>query len=455
MHFSILPAEPVCKILDGRLLEDIWSLTLTCNRFRTISLILREVWVNAEDSDDIPLPLGIDSRTIDVTLLPRLAYRAILLQRKWKEPIISPVQSQRPQLSDIPSWKRWIPDGSRLGFTTPTWMYLLPGGQSFLIGISWRVGMYDLSGTYGHEFELDGILTGVDWISHENGASLTLGFLFCHSGTLNGAKSLTMYSVDQSQSARPTVSSRIELLLPNASLGLAMAGSTVLTWGLQFIFLHNLDTKRSVHLLLPETQPTSRIHYAVIHPCLPLRVFMLSATSQTRKFAEVDNPWDLPRLEGAGGKGEWKACRLISRSLQHVDMPAPVMQPHRRNPRRFALHIDRDNLAIIDIYQASPTALSSIQHPAESTARNPPIPVKNYRTFWACSMPRGKLFVFQLKEKRVDLFQYSKGSLNLLGCLDPIATGFIANSLSVKVSFSPVDGTLLLQAEGRVLVLKY
>lgn len=116
----------------------------------------------------------------------------MLLQRKWKEPIIPPTRCFRPKFSALPYWTRqWTTPSNR----APEWFYLLPGGQLFLIGKSYALGIYDLLGRYGHEFDLPGTPMGVDWISTNNGTSISLGILFSR------AIGDTMYVTNSSSTA--------------------------------------------------------------------------------------------------------------------------------------------------------------------------------------------------------------------------------------------------------------
>ncbi|KAJ7474196.1 hypothetical protein FB451DRAFT_1174711 [Mycena latifolia] len=404
MHVLMLPVELLCKVLEGMLLADILNATRTCSHLRAISLQCREIWANAEDAQDIPFPLGETIGSVESIVLPRRACRAALLRQKWKEPIILPVRSSRPTLTNIPTWSQWITT-TRLGFPSPEWCYLLPGGQSFLIGKSWAVGIYDLLGRHGHEFEPNGTVLAVDWISMANGASLTVGLLLCPDRVGCSPK--------------------------------------------RCLVLYDLQTEVSVRLSSPSW---NYIGYAAFHPSLPLRAALLLTTSETRTLAIVDNIQDLLVVDDGV-----QPPQLIPEALGTVSTSISIHRPHLRNPPLFALRVDGDNLAVVDILAFSRTATTSIEHPTPSTTLEPAIP-PGYKHFWPCSTPCGKLFMFVLRNSRVDLYQYLPGGAKRLGSLDQMATEFITgfrHAPYLSVAFDPIQGTLLLEGDGHVLVVQY
>jgi hypothetical protein len=288
MQILLCPPEIVCKFLEGMPIEDVMNATRvrrnncceilqidprqTCSYFRAISLTVREVWAGAQDAADIPLPVGITLASVDVQLFPRHAYRAILLQRRWKEPVISPVQSSQPQFHELPSWKSWIRSNTPLGFKGPLWCELLPGGELFLVGKETAVGIYDLQGRHGHEFNFEGDVLDLGWISRQNGASLILGLLLSryHNGSmyepsfsligrrlienLTRQRVLCIYQMTHASSTILRVAPPRYISLPQVDeaqafyKGLTMRHSTAVVWADNSIAVVDLENGRTCSL---------------------------------------------------------------------------------------------------------------------------------------------------------------------------------------------------------------
>ncbi|KAJ6509650.1 hypothetical protein DFH09DRAFT_273589 [Mycena vulgaris] len=444
MHFLMLFPEVLCEILHGMLLQDIMNATRTSSHLRNMSLTFREVWANAQDCRDIPFPLGESMDSVETAVLPRLACRAIALQKKWKEKILAPVRWSRQTFSHIPSWDRWMTT-ARLGFPSPEWFYLLPGGQSFLLAKRWAVGIYDLRGRNGHRFDFDGGVVALDYTDTVNGESLTVGLILCENARLCSPK-LALFHLETIEASAPLVLAPKYINLPPDSQGLSMKHSTALIWGPHFLFLHDLNTGLSVHV---SSTMESSIGYASIHPSLPLRVVVFSTTDQTRTLSVVDNIRDA--MTDVTLKDGSQPRQFTPRVLETVRIFEPT---HRlRNPLNFCLRVDADSLAILDMR----ASMACIEHPMTATSLNPPIAPGHYH-LWPCPTPCGRLFMFVLRHKSVDLFQSVSGGVEHLGTLDPRTTEFITNfyhAPSLKVAFDPVHGTLLLEGEGEVLVVQY
>ncbi|KAJ7449402.1 hypothetical protein B0H11DRAFT_2289462 [Mycena galericulata] len=443
-----LPVELVWRILHRMSLADIMNTARTCSYLRAISLSDREIWANALDSVDIHLPLGKTLGSVEAVQLPRRAYRAISLQRKWKESIICPSRSSRPRLSALPYWTRWWTNWTP---QKPQWFRLLPGGQLFLIGKSYAMGIYDLLGRFGHEINLGGTPIGVDWICTDNGASLTLGILL--------TTTLAIYHLRQNRSSGLIVSPPKRIRVPLEPEGLSMKHSTALIWGRRSLFLHDLKTGVSVHLSPPLENPAPKIGWASLHPFPPIRAVMLSVTAETRTqftrtLSVAENMWTLPLLpkEQEEFDDEGSTRRLISRALETVRGSSPIHRPLRRFPLHFFLGVDSDHIEVLDILTYSTTPMVSIP------AAKPPISIRDYEYFWPCPTSCGRLFVFRLQDGIVDLFRYSPGEMCRLGSLDSVVSDFVNSSNnppSVVMAFDPVQGILLLGAHGSILVLQY
>ncbi|KAJ6509654.1 hypothetical protein DFH09DRAFT_1436222 [Mycena vulgaris] len=419
MHPLMLPAELVCKILHGMLLKDIMNTT--------------RVWTNARDCADIILPFGTTLASIDTALIPRPAYRAILIQRRLKEATISPVRSFQPQFSDVPSWEPWIPPKTPLGFRGPLWCELLPG-QIFLVGKRTAVGIYDLEGRYGHKFNFEGEVVDLDWMGGESGAYLTLGLLLVRDFEDSRRKVLCIYELTQPGSIAPIVSSPRYTALPGAAgapgmcKGLSMRHRTVLMWGHDFILSLDLDSERGIYL----RSPTNKAVVQNMSDWLPLA-----------NIAE-ENGGD-PRI-------------LISTPLKTINLQDGVHQVRNFSGRpQFVLQTDSESMAVVNVDVHSTAPMWAIQDSGP-----PHIPREivhnDCEYFWPCWTPSGQLFLFVLRSNRIEFFHYSSAQAVHRRYLDVSATQFVLSfspSRRLHFSFDPVRGILLLLANGNVFVLKY
>ncbi|KAJ6613970.1 hypothetical protein B0H10DRAFT_193357 [Mycena sp. CBHHK59/15] len=354
-----LPVELVAKILRGMFLCDILSTTQTCCYLRSISLNNRNIWAHAQDCEIIPLPPGETLASINVDILPRYVRRAISLGQRWKEPINSSVRHFEPRFHDLPTWRPWVlpPSPDHLGFKSPQWCRILPGGQSFLIGKPFpsRVGLYGLNGTWGHLFDFRGQVSFVGWSSTDNGASLTLILVVLNKENGILCKRLCIYDVQYDlttiQPMKPTVSQPRYICLPIFILpkGLSVQRSIVLTWDTDSLCLVDLTTNEALHLQSAPHNKSSRIIHAALHPSIPFTVVLLCEqdTSKTRILSVVSNISNLETLPSAECY-ELKPRELILRDIVKVDIPDPERQLYLPGLPYFVFHKRGENIAIDD-----------------------------------------------------------------------------------------------------------
>ncbi|KAJ7116271.1 hypothetical protein C8R43DRAFT_960937 [Mycena crocata] len=407
-----------------------------CPEGLSISVVHRQIWCNAGDRNMIPLPMGSTLSAIEAPLLPRYVLRAVLLHHRWTESTLS-----------LP----WIPPEVPVDFYGPLWCQLLPGGQTFLVGKQTAVGMYDLRGQHGRQFDFEGTVVDLDWLHDENGASLTLGLLLITGIGSRTRRSLCLYEVDQSSF---TVSPPRYLPLPiirESCEGLTMMHSTALIWGENFIFILDLSKTASAGLHLH-----SRADNA---PSLPLAVFLLSESSadHTRSLSLVENIVEYPPVADTPGDHGWETHALESRTLTTERLSEGVHRIRNFAGRaQFALVTQADTIVIVDIDRFSTPPMWSIQHPS-----HPRIPlgiIHNDDYFWPCTTQSGQLFLFIWRNDTLEFWKYTPQGIVQFSTLDPIAINFVrsyAEPSLVDIVLDTVHGRLLMLADGNALVLQY
>ncbi|KAJ7461351.1 hypothetical protein B0H11DRAFT_2198762 [Mycena galericulata] len=355
MHILKLPVELIVKVLRGGTLKVILNTTRACAYFRNTSLFAREIWLDAPDSSNLPLPLGETLATIDVAMLPRLACRAVSIQQRWTEAVISPVRSFKPDLDKLPSWAPWIVPSMGLGFKHPKWCQLLPGGETFLVGKGSAMGVYDLQGVFGHKLHLVGAVVDIAWISGDNGGHLTIGILLVTARSLEGSReALCFYEMTQAQSMPPCVSRPryIELPRSDSPLGLAVRNSTALVWGDEFVSFIYLSRQTGTYLFSGKDKTEFHIIHATIRPYLPFTIVILSesATDRTRTLSVVEDISQCPPIADITLENGWEPRRLITRIVTTVRLPDGVHRVRNFSGRpQFLLHGRSEAMSIIDI----------------------------------------------------------------------------------------------------------
>ncbi|KAJ6509649.1 hypothetical protein DFH09DRAFT_1100705 [Mycena vulgaris] len=448
MPFLNFPVEVVLRVLRGMSLEDILNTTLVCGYLRDISLNFRDIWMNACDAANIPLPLGQNLATMDSAVLPRHVYRAISIQRKWREPIITPIRSTEPlEIYTLPSWWPWVPPPCQLGYYYGSYCGLLPGGRLFILGRRTNVGLYALDGKFGHEFEVEGFIISIDWMSMDNGATVTIGLLSAQDRGANSSRRLFVYNLTQNQDTRPVVSLPKDYSLPAWSEGLSMQRSAILVWGPRSLILMDPQTGDILDLHSYLWDPSSNIQHASLLPTLPLAAIVLTETpgSHIRSLAMIEDVAELGVEHGL------ETPQFTSKLLVNINVEDPNYIFRSKQPGRpqFALRTGGGTTAMVDIETHSITRLWTIQYPTMPSI--PAIP-KDCEHSWACPTPSGDLFVFIRRGERVEFFQHTPESTIQMKTLDPIATKFLltfSNPNLIKIAFDPVRGTLLLIANPR------
>ncbi|KAJ6501770.1 hypothetical protein DFH09DRAFT_1102413 [Mycena vulgaris] len=451
MPFLNFPVEVVLQVLRGMSLEDILNTTRVCGYLRNISLNFRDIWMDAWDAANIPLPLGQTLATMDSTVLPRHVYRASLIQRKWREPIITPIRSVEPlELYTLSSWVPWVPPSCRLGYYYGSCCNLLPGGQLFILGKRTDVGLYALDGKFGHEFEVEGFIISIDWMSMDNGATVTIGLLSAEDPGATSSRRLFVYNLTQNQDTQPVLSLPKNYSLPAWSEGLSMQRSAILVWGPRSLIIMDPQTGDILDLHSYLWDPSSKILHASLLPTLPLAAIVLAQTtgSHVRSLSMIE---DIAELGTSVEHGP-ETPQFASKLLVNINVEDPNIIFRSKHPGRpqFALRTGGGTTAMVDIETRSITRLWTIQYPTMPSI--PAIP-KDYEYSWACPTPSGDLFVFIRRGERIEFFQYTPESTIQMKTLDPIATQFLltfSNPDLIKIAFDPVRGTLLLVANPRV-----
>ncbi|KAJ7449400.1 hypothetical protein B0H11DRAFT_2202081 [Mycena galericulata] len=430
MHILKLPVELIVKVIRGGTLEDIlnttrvrsenwieeashFALTQACACFRNTSLFAREIWLDAPDSSNLPLPLGETLATIDVAMLPRLACRAVLIQQRWSEAVISPVRSFKPDLDKLPSWAPWIVPRMGLGFKNPKWCQFLPGGETFLVGKGSAVGVYDRQGVFGHKLHLAGAVVDLAWISGDNGGHLTIGILLITARSLEGSA----------------------------------------------LFLRG--DSDSVYATLCVSAAEFHIIHATIRPYLPFTIVILSesAIDRTRTLSVVEDISQCPPIADITLENGWEPRRLITRTVTTVRLPDGVHRVRNFSGRpQFLLYGRSEAMSIIDIdnHSTAPMWEIGMQNACRSHIPRDSL-VKGCDRFWPTWTPSGQLFLFVLRDKRVEFWRYPPET-SIKRYLDPVATEFVLRfdrPWELYFTFDPIHGILLLKGDGRVLVLQY
>ncbi|KAJ7036981.1 hypothetical protein C8F04DRAFT_1232881 [Mycena alexandri] len=450
-----LPVELVLRLLYGMALEDIIHMSRVCSYFRVISLSMPDVWINAKDSGNLPL-----TKTPEPSLLPRYACRAVSLLRKWKEPIITPVGWCRPPNDKLPSWSPWIVPEILLGFKGPLWCEFLPGAETFFVGKRTAAGIYDLHGRYGVELELAGEVVDVGWSCIEDGASLTVGLLIRDFGE-DRSTVLSLYDLSESHLKRQAISPPRYIYLPQVSKdpkGMTIQLNTVVMWGDDFVLLVDMLDGSKSHLVLSEHEKDLKIIHADVLPSTPFTVVLLSeATKGRRRTLSAVQVVDNKKIAGSWDK-KWETCALCLRHLESVKLPDSVHHSRNFSGRpQFALYMDHESIGIIDVDVHSTSPMWAIQHPADSA----PVDDQDWNNaeyFWPCRTVSGQLFLFVLREGRVEFWQHPDRPRNQPRYLDPIAAEFVLSAVApnhVHFTFDPVFGLLLLLADGHTLLLQY
>ncbi|KAK6977726.1 F-box domain-containing protein [Favolaschia claudopus] len=202
-----LPVELVLYILRGSSLSVVLNVSRTWSYLRGISLVERRLWVDASDAYRIRLPLGETLKTIKISLIPGYVARCVAIQNKLRplqhcsfgssipHPVfISPIRTyEATGLYALPAYAPWGPakysQCSFVGHIPPTFLSVLPGGHSFLLGSLRHLAVYDLVGKYGIELNVGPscpqyeprpgaeAVSAVDWDSRDNGVHIGVAVL--------------------------------------------------------------------------------------------------------------------------------------------------------------------------------------------------------------------------------------------------------------------------------------
>ncbi|KAK6985013.1 F-box domain-containing protein [Favolaschia claudopus] len=202
-----LPVELVLCILRGSSLSVVLNVSRTCSYLRCISLVERRLWIDASDAYRIRLPLRETLKTIKLSLIPGYAAHCVAIQNKVHplqhcssgfpipNPVfISPIRTyEATGLYTLPAYAPWGPakysQCSFVGHIPPTFLSVLPGGHSFLLGSLRHLAVYDLVGTYGIELNVGPscqqyeprpgaeAVSAVDWDSRDNGVRIGVAVL--------------------------------------------------------------------------------------------------------------------------------------------------------------------------------------------------------------------------------------------------------------------------------------
>ncbi|KAE9385435.1 hypothetical protein BT96DRAFT_1007049 [Gymnopus androsaceus JB14] len=154
-----------------------------CTYTRDIALSEHPFWTSAEHASSlVPLPPGQTLATVDLILMPRYFARAVLLVHQFQiKSAVHPIQiTELDNLDTLPEHKSlWLGDING----PSTVLHLLPGAQSFLLGIKGtrfegELGIYDICGKFRHVFDLKGFdLISLDWDSEDHGGTIILVLL--------------------------------------------------------------------------------------------------------------------------------------------------------------------------------------------------------------------------------------------------------------------------------------
>ncbi|KAK6977708.1 F-box domain-containing protein [Favolaschia claudopus] len=202
-----LPVELVLYILRGSSLSVVLSVSRTCSYLRGISLVERRLWVDASDAYRIRLPLGETLKTMKLSLIPGYAARCVAIRNKVRpfqrctsstsipDPVlVSPIRTyETTGLYKLPAYAPWGPAKyskySFVGHIPPTFLSVLPGGHSFLLGSLRHLAVYDLVGEYGIELNVGPscsqyeprpgteAVSAVDWDSRDHGVHIGVAVL--------------------------------------------------------------------------------------------------------------------------------------------------------------------------------------------------------------------------------------------------------------------------------------
>ncbi|KAJ6569218.1 hypothetical protein B0H19DRAFT_1065982 [Mycena capillaripes] len=418
-----LPVELVVKILHGMALKDIMSMARSCTYFRHISLDNRQLWVDAKDSSKLPLPVDETLNTVDATLLPRLACRAILLEQKWDEHIIVPIRSVEPSIIyTLPTWTLWVPPTEEASIMSVEWVVI---DKKIQVGLLLRAGRWS-----------------------------------------GNAESLCIFEVPQNWPEGGSVTAPKFYTIPPESKGFSMHHSTALIWGPEFLFLLDLVTGKEVYLYCTEDVPPITIIYAALHPELPLKAVLLSGNRDSRinpirGLEVVENISQAPHAPSIARNNRWDTRLLARRFIEIIeasDDSEPSQRLNKRKSECFRLRTHGNTGTIADINTRSIAPMYSLQSCVEEPKSIIPINARpaalaeDCRQFWLCETGSGPPFMFMRRGDRIEFCRYSpeSGSMDRIKSLDPETTRFIPHDEVLEVSFDPTYGKLILLVGDRV-----
>ncbi|KAJ7612989.1 hypothetical protein FB45DRAFT_938735 [Roridomyces roridus] len=312
----LLPVELVLIVLRGSSLANILSLSRTCRYLRSICLTNRTVWLSASDAYKLSLPLGETLKTTPLASLLRNSARSASIESKWRStPLPEPGAAATPthirsseltHLYDLPAYAFWSPRKygvpSLLGHAPPTYMNVLPGGRSFLLGSSAHLGVYDLiDGEYGVQLEVPYAsgagrepwpgrgVPEIDWYSGNNGVQTKIVVLSMAFDEEREARSyLSAFTVEYTRSTRiPSVKRTHLCQLPFHATHVFVQGSRVVARSSNTVGVMNLDSGHRALWALPDID--CEITCTAMHEDHPDSVFLVvSSPTAGRSLQAID-----------------------------------------------------------------------------------------------------------------------------------------------------------------------
>ncbi|KAJ7613000.1 hypothetical protein FB45DRAFT_938763 [Roridomyces roridus] len=334
-----LPVELVLIVLRGSSLADILNLSRTCRYLRSICLTNRSVWLAASDAYKLSLPLGETLKTTPLASLLRNSARSVSIESKWRSTSLpepgaaaTPTHirsSELTHLYDLPVYAFWSPRKygvpSLLGHAPPTYMNVLPGGRSFLLGSSAHLGVYDLEGKYGVQLEVPyasgtGLepwpgrgVPEVDWYSGNNGVQTTIVVLSMAFDEEREARSyLSVFTVEYIRSTRTPSVKRTHLCqLPFHATQISVKGSRVLARSRDTVAVMSLEGGQRAQWTLPDID--CEITCTAMHEDYPNSVFLVVKSATAGRSLQVI---DIPLSDNTDGL-DWS----------HLSCPRRMIHP--------------------------------------------------------------------------------------------------------------------------------
>lgn len=300
--------------------------------------------------------------TVDLSLCPFYASRAVSLSVKWRSfTSVPPLRcSEARHLYHLPSWEPWIPQGPVT--ISPTVCYILPGGRYALLGrlskmrdVPTNVGIYDLKTAHGHLLDYPGRLDSLDWVSTDNGAHITISILLTivepgQTGADEVHRHLRIFSIDCSTAlsqddAPPQIVKTGDIRLPPASFArsVILRDSVACLHGGGELFFIDINLKSGICVSprpdranngnVPSTDMGFDIDDIFLHPrrqCVLIlalrRVFIQDLSWNASLFLEV---YDTSSLEMPAIEGEWTFRTLKTTTVASLNLVDILWKDHQ------------------------------------------------------------------------------------------------------------------------------